>query len=199
MLHDDDLWTMTSDGTQARLDQLPAPGPAALIVMVGAPGTGKSFLARQIAEAFDAVLIQTDAVRKHMFRQPRYTDKETRAVYAESRRRIDAGLAARRRVIFDATNMREHRRALLYEVGERAGAVVAVVRAYAPDDVVRARVTRRFIVPDPLDQSDADWRISRLLHKQAQPIRYPHLVVNTTVSPAPALRALARVLGTSGL
>jgi predicted kinase len=170
-----------------------------LIVMVGAPGTGKSFLARQIAEAFDAVLIQTDAVRKHMFRQPRYTDKETRAVYAESRRRIDAGLAARRRVIFDATNMREHRRALLYEVGERAGAVVAVVRAYAPDDVVRARVTRRFIVPDPLDQSDADWRISRLLHKQAQPIRYPHLVVNTTVSPAPALRALARVLGTSGL
>lgn len=185
---------MTSAGTQARLDRPPASGRAALIVMVGAPGTGKSFLARRIADAFEAVLIQTDAIRKEMFPQPRYTDKETRAVYAESRRRIDAGLAARRRVIFDATNLREHRRALLYEVGERAGAVVAVVRADAPDDVVRSRVTRRFVAPDPLDQSDADWRISRLLHRQAQPIQYPHLVVNTTVSLAPALRALARVL-----
>ena len=162
--------------------------------MVGAPGTGKSYLARQVAEAFDAVLIQTDAVRKELFPRPRYTDKETKAVFAESRRRLDAGLAAGRRVIFDATNLREHRRALLYEAGERSGAVVAVIRAYAPHDVVRARVTRRFVTPDPLDQSDADWRISRLLQKGAEPIRYPHLVINTTVSPGPALRVLGRLL-----
>ena len=162
--------------------------------MVGAPGTGKSFLARRIAEALDATLIQTDAIRKELFPQPRYTNAETKAVYVESRRHIDAGLAAGRRVIFDATNLREHRRALLYDVGERAGAVVAVVRAYAPDDVVRARVGRRFVEPDPLDQSDADWRISRLLQKGAQPICYPHLVVNTTVSLAPALRVLSRAL-----
>ncbi len=184
----------TSEDARAPMTQPPATGRAALIVMVGAPGTGKSHLARRIAEAVDAVLVQTDAVRKELFPRPRYTNAETKAVYAESRRRLDAALAAGRRVIFDATNLREHRRALLYAVGEQAG-LVAVVRAYAPDDVVRARVTRRFVAPDPLDQSDADWRISRLLHKQAQPIRYPHLVVNTIVSPAPALRALARVLG----
>ena len=172
----------------------PATGRAALIVMVGAPGTGKSHLARRIAEELGAMLIQTDAVRKELFPRSRYTNGETKAVYAESRRRLDAALAAGRRVIFDATNLREHRRALLYEVGERAG-LVTVVRAYAPDDVVRARVTRRFAEPDPLDQSDADWRISRLLQSGADPIRYPHLVVNTTVSPAPALRLLARLLG----
>ena len=185
---------MSSDDTQVRPAQLPATGRAALIVMVGAPGTGKSFLAHQLAATFDAVLIQTDAVRKELFPQPRYTDKETRAVYMESRRQLDAGLAAGRRVIFDATNLRERRRALLYDVGERAGAVVAVVRAYAPDAVVRARVAERFSHRHPLDQSDADWRISRLLQKGAQPIRYPHLMVNTTVSPAPALRLLGRLL-----
>src|SRR3712207_4425476 len=125
--------------------------------------------------------------------QPRYTNGETKAVYAESRRRLDAALAAGRRVIFDATNLREHRRALLYAVGEQAG-LVTVVRAYAPDEVVRARVIRRFAEPDPLDQSDADWRISRLLQSGADPIRYPHLVVNTTVSPAPSLRLLGRIL-----
>ncbi len=162
--------------------------------MVGAPGTGKSHLAREFAATFDAVLIQTDAVRKGMFREPRYTTKETKAVFAESRRQLEAGLAAGRRVIFDATNLRERRRASLYELGERAGAVVAVVRAYAPTEVVRARVARRFSDRDPRDQSDADWRISRLLQKQAQPILYPHLVVNTTVSSAPALRALGRLL-----
>ena len=186
---------MSSDCAQDRLAQPPAASGAALIVMVGAPGTGKSFLGRQLADRFDAVLIQTDAVRKELFPRPRYTNQETKAVYAESRRRLDAGLAAGRRVIFDATNLREHRRALLYEVGERAGGVVAVVRAYAPDEVVRARVAGRADAPDPLDQSDADWRISRLLQKGAQPIQYPHVVVNTTVSSAPALRVLARMLG----
>src|SRR3712207_8070930 len=50
--------------------------------------------------------------------QPRYTNGETKAVYAESRRRLDAELAAGRRVIFDATNLREHRRALLYRSEE---------------------------------------------------------------------------------
>ncbi len=185
----------TSDDAQVSLSRPSLTGRAALIVMVGAPGTGKSFLARLIAEAVGAVLIQTDAVRKELFPQPRYTNRETKAVYTESRRRLDAELAAGRRVIFDATNLREHRRAPLYEVGERAGAVVAVVRAYAPDEVVRARVTRRFAEPDPLDQSDADWRVSRLLQSGANPIHYPHLVVNTTVSPAPALRLLRRMLG----
>ena len=186
---------MTTDETSFEATRPPATGRAALIVMVGAPGTGKSFLARRIAEVLGADLIQTDAVRKELFPRPRYTNGETKAVYAESRRRLDAGLAAGRRVIFDATNLREHRRALLYEVGERAGGVVAVVRAYAPDEVVRARVAGRADAPDPLDQSDADWRISRLLQKGAQPIQYPHVVVNTTVSSAPALRVLARMLG----
>ncbi len=162
--------------------------------MVGAPGTGKSYLARQVAAALDADLIQTDAVRKEMFPRPRYSATESRAVYDESFRRLRVVLKDGCRVVFDATNLRERRRSALYALGEGLGATVTVVRAYAPDAVIRARVVQRFRDRDPLDQSDATWQISRRLQRQSQPILYPHLVVNTLVSPRPAIRVLRQLM-----
>jgi len=129
-----------------------------------------------------------------LFPDPRYSGKESAAVFEESHRRIRASLRAGRHVVFDATNLRERRRASLYALGEGLGAPVHVVRTYAPMSVVRARVTRRFVTRDPLDQSDADWMISRRLQRDAQPILHPHLIVNTTMSWTPALRVLARLL-----
>ncbi len=57
--------------------------------MVGAPGSGKSFLARRLAAALAADLVQTDVVRKEMFPQPRYTPGEiTKALMADYERAV---------------------------------------------------------------------------------------------------------------
>ena len=45
----------------------------ALVIMVGAPGTGKSYLARTLSGALGAEIIQTDAVRKELYPEPAYT------------------------------------------------------------------------------------------------------------------------------
>src|SRR5918992_1620527 len=76
---------------------------SALVIMVGAPGSGKSYLARTLSEALGAVLIQTDAVRKELFPDPRYTPGEASTVYAECHRRIAAALGRGACVIFDGT------------------------------------------------------------------------------------------------
>ncbi|MCC6176490.1 MAG: ATP-binding protein [Chloroflexi bacterium] len=171
-----------------------ATGGAALLVMVGAPGSGKSFLARRLAAALAADLVQTDVVRKEMFPQPRYTTSEASAVYAECHRRIAQLLERGHRVIFDGTNLRERRRRLLYALGEERGAVVIPVAAYAPVAAVRERLAQRASARDPQDRSDADWGIYRRLARDAQPIVYPHIVANTTVDPAPLIRLLRRLL-----
>jgi predicted kinase len=167
---------------------------AALIVMVGVPGAGKSVLAREVAAAVDADLIQTDAVRKGLFPRPRYTPKETRTVYAVSHRRLAAALRAGRRVIFDATNLQERTRTILYRIAERHAARLLVLVAYAPEPVIRARLARRGQRLDPHDLSDADWTIYLGMRRTAEPVGRPHVVANTCVSPGPVLRLLRRML-----
>ena len=178
----------------------PAPAPirggAVLVVMVGVPGSGKSFLARAISETLGAELVQTDAVRKVLFRRPRYTAAETRAVYATCRRRLAAGLKVGRRVVFDATNLQESTRASLCRIAEQHGAVIVVVATYATETVIRARLTARQRGHDPRDVSDADWAVYLTLRRAAEPIGRPHLVANTCASPRPLLALLGRRLGT---
>ena len=173
----------------------PRLGGAALIVMVGVPGSGKSFLARAIAERFGAELVQTDAVRKELFRRPRYTLAETRAVYATCHRRLKRGLAAGPCVVFDATNLQDRARAALGRIAEQRGAELVVVVAYATEAVIRARLAARARGHDPHDLSDADWVVHLKLRRAAEPIERPHMIANTCTSPRVLLDALGRRLG----
>jgi len=167
---------------------------AGLVIMVGTPGSGKSYLGRALSDALGALLLQTDAVRKEMFPEPRYTPEEARAVYDECHRRCARALAQGRRVVFDGTNLRERHRQTLYDIADRAKAPAVVVVTYAPEATIRTRLRQRAENRDPHDQSDADWTVYRTLRRQAEPVCRPHVVVNTTTRPGPVIRLLRREL-----
>jgi predicted kinase len=168
----------------------------ALVIMVGAPGSGKSYLARTLSVALGAVLIQTDAVRKELFPDPRYTPGEASTVYATCHRRIAEVLRRGGCVIFDGTNLREKRRGTLYQLAERAGAQAIVVVAYASDEVIRARLRQRVERHDPNDQSDADLPVYLRMRRDVEPVPRPHIMVNTAATPGPAIRLLQHHLST---
>lgn len=169
---------------------------ATLVIMVGSPGSGKSYLGRTLSAALDALLIQTDAVRKELFPEPSYSQREAAAVYAACHRHIAEALARGERVVFDGTNLRERQRNTLYRLADQAGATLLVVVAYASEAVIRERLRQRAEGHDPDDQSDADWPVYLRMRGAVEPVLRPHLVVNTTVSPAPVIRLLKRqVLG----
>ena len=158
-----------------------AGGMGVLILLVGAPGAGKSTLARRLQSRTSAELVQTDRVRKQLFPEPRYTGGEHAAVYGWCHNLIRSCLVAGRSVIFDATNLEEHGRRRLYEIVEATGARMVVVWAACPPRVVQQRMIRRREEPDEENLSDADWDIYLQLRRKADPIRRPHIVANTTV------------------
>jgi predicted kinase len=166
----------------------------ALIIMVGAPGTGKSYLARTLSGALGAEIIQTDAVRKELYPEPTYTPAEAAAVYRVCHRRIAEALGRGERVVFDATNLRERRRRTLYQLAERAKARVCIVVAYASDAVIRARLQQRAEGHDPEDQSDADLTVYQRMRRDTEPVPRPHIIVNTAAGPGPVIRLLERRL-----
>jgi predicted kinase len=150
-------------------------------MLVGTPASGKSYLARLLVDRLGAELVQTDAIRKAIFRQPRYNAREHAAVYAESHRRIARHLRLGHTVVFDATNLEEQKRQIVYRLAEKACVHPVIVLTYAPPDAIEWRLRGRKSGADPLDRSDADWQVHLKLSR-ADPIRLPHLLVNTSVS-----------------
>jgi len=164
-------------------------------VLIGPPGTGKSYLASRLSRLVGTVLVQTDAIRKERFPRPTYSSKESAAVYAHAHRTIESALSDRRDVVFDATNLEEARRRTLYEIAERAGAALHLVWMWAPVAVIARRLWQRGVARDPEDRSDANWSVYWDLAKTAQAPTRPFTVLNGTLAVQDQLAALKRVLG----
>ena len=179
------------------LSTLSRVAPPVVVMLVGAPGTGKSRLARRLAPAIGARVVESDRVRKQLFADPRYTGGEHAAVYGWCHTIIRSTLMAGGCVIFDATNLEERRRRRVYEIADDCGARLFILWATCPAGVVQERMLRRRQMLDEDDLSDADWPVYLELRRKAEPIRRPHLVVNTATDLSTTLDRLVEQLKTS--
>ena len=153
-------------------------------MLVGAPASGKSTLARAVAERVAAVVLQSDGVRKELFARPQYTPAEHRRVFAVVQRRVQRALVAGRGVVLDATNLEERHRRVFYRLAAAMGVPLLVVRLAIPENEALRRLDARQSERDPADLSDADVAVYRLLAPRLEPIGRPHWVLNGTARPA---------------
>ncbi len=150
-----------------------------LVLLVGAPGTGKSTLGRRLAHSLRAELVQTDRVRKQLFAEPRYTGGEHSAVYGWCYTLLRTVLRAGKNAVFDATNLEERHRRRAYEIAESTEARLFIVWTTCSPRAVQVRMLRRHTERDEDDLSDADYGVYLQLRRKADPIRRPHVLVNT--------------------
>ena len=167
--------------------QLPAPKPPVLVIMVGPPGTGKSHLARLLAERVPIRIVETDEIRRRIAPQPTYSREESGRVYRLAHREIARLLRVGENVVFDATNLYERGRRTLYRIAERTGARLLIVRTVAPDQVVKERLSRRKLGVEPMDRSEAGWEVYCRMKAEYEEIKMPHLVVDTSQDLEPAM------------
>ncbi len=165
-----------------------------LIMLSGLPGTGKSFLARKIAERLPVTIVESDLVRKILFPKPTYTGEENAWVHRVAHVLIREQLATGRRVIYDATNLIEWHRERAYRLAEQTGSRLIVVRTVAPESVVRDRLAHRRTAPQVKDLSEADWHVYEMLKPTAEAVRHPHLVVDTSEDIDSAVTRVLRVV-----
>ena len=182
--------------------QIGRPRPR-LVVMVGLSGSGKTWLARRIAERGAALIVRSDVERKRLAGlQPLDTSASApdAGIYSREfntrtyeRLRDCAGdcLRGHESVIVDAANLRRVERELFLAAGREHAADVVIVHCTAPLDVLKQRVAERAAAG-----ADASEATVSLLDRQPSywepfsPDELRHVIEVDTSSPDSIERAL---------
>jgi predicted kinase len=178
-----------------------------LLITTGVIGSGKSSVAREVAARLGAIVVRTDALRKHLaglalserrqagFGEGLYSPEMARRTYAEAMALATKILDAAWPVVLDGAFSSAAQRSQAREAAARAGVPFAVLWCDAPDPVLAERLRRR--THDPGEVSDA--RLDLLPQHRARyepPDREPNVIrIDTT---ADVDRAAAKAVGDLG-
>ena len=164
----------------------------AFIAVSGLPGTGKSYFCHKLVERLPLVILESDALRKELFPQPCYSPEESarlfRALHLLIERLLKRGIS----LILDATNLSERYRERLYNIADRLGVKLILVRVEAPPEVVYGRLKVRQAAASPESKSDADWDVYRRMKATVEEMHRNHYAVDTSRDIIPVLDKVVR-------
>jgi len=150
-----------------------------LVLVGGLPGTGKTTVARGLADRFGWTVLRSDEIRKDLlgfahttrlpaeFGEGAYADATTAKVYAEMLRRAAWLLAAGEPVVLDASWTDRRWREDASETATRAASPLIALRCDAPTTITHARLVER--TATDLDASDASPSIADAMAARADP------------------------------
>jgi len=177
------------------LGQLPeAVIKPAFIVVSGLPGTGKSYFCSKLAERLPVIILESDALRRTLLPSPTYSLPESSRLFQVIHHLIEGLLNRGIPLILDATNLSERYRERLYNIADRLGARLILVRVEAPSEVVYERLKARAEGTDLGTNSEADWSVFQKMKPTVQQIRRNHFAVDTSRDISPVLDKIVRAV-----
>ena len=144
-----------------------------IVIVLGLPGSGKSYFASRLAEVIQADYINSDQVRKEMFSKRMYSEQEKGAVYNAMLEKMKSVVQLNKDLVIDATFHREDSRQLFIRQ-LRGKAMFFFIEITANPDLIRRRLKKE----RPF--SEADFDVYELTRHQWQPLSEPHLSLEST-------------------
>jgi predicted kinase len=150
------------------------------VLTIGLPGSGKSTFCRHLAQLVDAVILESDALRRLLFERLSYRPAESRRLFQAIHEAARALLAERRSVILDATNLEEAHRRPLYALASDAGATLILLYFSAPEAVIADRLQGRSQNPSGLDNSSAGYDVYQMMSGRLEAPLQQHFKIDTS-------------------
>jgi uncharacterized protein len=196
-----------SDYVDVAREALAAPQPR-LLLMHGLSGSGKTWLARQLARQLPAIHLRSDLERKRLAGLAPLSDASAapgaglyvaeagERTYARLAEGVRDALAGGLAVICDATFLERARRARFRAIADEFGAPTLLLDCDAPDVELGRRLRVRQATR--LDASDADEAVLDWQRAHAEPLRPEERITTLridTAAPDPVADALTQLAG----
>jgi uncharacterized protein len=184
-----------------------APRMPRLLLMSGLSGSGKTWLARQLAERLSAVHIRSDMERKRraglrelapshsQVAEGLYSAEVTATVYAELAQAAENVLGGGIPTIVDATFLERAWRARFAELAARCGAALQLILCEASEPVLRARIEARGRRGSDASEADLGVLTWQLAHAEPPTADEGIDVIRVNTARADALDLTMRSIG----
>ena len=144
-----------------------------LIVVFGLPGSGKSTFARDLSDAIEARVINSDVVREEFLLRGNYAGKAKEKVYAEMLKMAVNSIENGDSVILDGTYYKEKLRDQVVNKARGLHMIPHFIEVKANEEVIRDRVSIK------TKSTDADYDAYLALKAQFEPLCCCHLIVHS--------------------
>ncbi|MEM3075539.1 MAG: AAA family ATPase [Candidatus Bilamarchaeaceae archaeon] len=163
-----------------------------LVIICGLPGTGKSTLAKTLAEKIGAATISSDSIRMQILEQRTYSEKEKEIVYEEMFKKAGNLLANGKSVILDATFYKKNYREKAKAHAEKAKTDFFIIECTTDERVLKKRLFSR---TKKTSESEADFAVYKKVKELFEPISEPHLTVDTSLPLEKQVQLVEKYLG----
>ena len=166
-----------------------------LIILIGAPGSGKTHVAEQFSAQNDFVHINSDSVRAKYFPNPQFTAEERARVYVKIYEVIDKTLAESNNVVFDGNLLTNNDRFEALEHYQKMGAKVLFVFLDIPREIAIERALSRKTSDDGLYNEMPEERALRMHDTfEAPDPKLPQVIITNADNYAEVNQTILRVL-----
>lgn len=144
-----------------------------IVIVFGLPGSGKSFFASRLAKMIDADYINSDRIRKEMFKRRTYSEQEKTAVYNAMLEKMRDAIDQRKNLVLDATfHKNETRKLFLQEI--KGKDKIYFMKVWTAENIARERLK------ESRPYSEADYEVYKLIRQHWEALNEPHLMLEST-------------------
>ncbi len=142
-----------------------------VILVLGLPGSGKSYFAGRLAQKINAEYLNSDQIRKEMFPGRTYSDSEKAKVYEALLQKMTEVTNLGKDVVLDATFYKNKIREPFIT---NSKGKIAFIEVWADENIIQERLKK------PRPYSEANLKVYQLLRQQWEPLQEPHLSLQST-------------------
>lgn len=147
---------------------------ASIIIVMGLPGSGKSYFASRLAKAIHATYLASDVIRKNQSPRSRYDVGSKRQVYQHMAKMAENAIASNQMVVVDATFHLREFRDIFISLSQKHSCRIFWIVVEADEPLIKQRVQR------PRKESDADYGVYQVLKEEYEPLEQHHLKLSST-------------------
>jgi predicted kinase len=145
-----------------------------IIMVMGLPGSGKSFFSRRLSDTLGASYIGSDELRTKMGLMGKYQTSSKQRVYQEMIKAAEAVIINNGEVILDSTFYLKKTRNMVEELCQKYGTKLIPIFVEAEEYVIGERLSK------PRRDSEADFQVYRKIKESFEPLSGPYLSLLST-------------------